>query len=202
MTALRIDDARPVAFNQQTLLSSRPDEHEPGQENVRYMLGMLDGSRETRIRHRGHERLSHEDTPATVIEGLEARSRYLIFTSFAFAVLQSVCTFALAASGLRIFIGVGALLFSLITSAPVQSFHSDVIRLPMLIFSVLGACVNLGLLWQVRRLRRRPSAQWRVRPRTQKQRRLEALQLWFSIATLLLVLAEEIAHHRIHGAYL
>jgi hypothetical protein len=146
--------------------------------------------------------LSHEDTPAAGIEGLEARSRYLIFTGFAFAVLQSVCTFALAASGLRVFIGVGAMLFSLVTSAPVQSFHSDIIRLPMLVFSVLGACVNLGLLWQVRRLRRRPAAQWRVRPLTRKQKRLEALQLWLSIATLLLVLAEEISHHRIHAAYL
>jgi hypothetical protein len=146
--------------------------------------------------------LSHEDTPAAVIEGLEARSRFLIITSFAFAVLQSVCTFALAASGLRVFIGVGALLFSLVTSAPVQSFHSDAIRLPMLIFSVVGSSVNLGLLWQVRRLRRRPAALWRVRPLTPKQKRLEALQLWFSLATLLLVLAEEVFHHRIHGAYL
>ena len=133
---------------------------------------------------------------------LEEQSRYLVLTSFAFSLLQSICTFAIAAGSLRIFLGLGSFLLPLLTSTPVQSFHRDLIRLPMLIFAVLGALINLGVLWQVRHLRNRPAAQWRRQPVTRKQRRSEALQFGLSIATLLFVLVEALAHHRIHGFYL
>jgi hypothetical protein len=135
-------------------------------------------------------------------ERLEKRSFSVVWVGFAFALLQSVCSFAIAASGLRVAIGVGSALLSAITSAPVQAFHGAVFRVPMLLFSIIGACINLGLLWQVRRLRARPAAQWRRQPLSSHTKRMETLQLSLSVATLLLVAVEVVAHHRIHGVYL
>jgi cytochrome b subunit of formate dehydrogenase len=135
-------------------------------------------------------------------ERLEKRSVYLVWTGFAFALLQSVCSFAMAASGLQFAFGLGSLLLAVITSAPVQDFHQDAIRLPMLIFSVMGSCINLALLWQVRRLRARPAAQWRVQPLSRHKKRMETAQFSLSIVTLALVAGEIIAHHHIHGVYL
>jgi len=135
-------------------------------------------------------------------ERLEKRSAYLVWTGIAFALLQSVCSFAMAASGLQIAFGLGSLLLAVITSAPVQEFHRDAIRLPMLIFAVLGSCVNLALLWQVRRLRSRPAAQWRRKELSTHRKRMESFQLWVSLFTLLLVAIELLAHNHIHGVYL
>jgi hypothetical protein len=71
----------------------------------------------------------------------------------------------------------------------------------MLIFATAGAVINLGVLLQVRRLRRRPSAQWRVRPLSPRKKRIEQWQLIISVLTLLLVAAELIAHKLINGVF-
>jgi hypothetical protein len=134
-------------------------------------------------------------------ERLERRSGAFAWSALAFAFLQSVCTAVIAASGMRFAIGLGALITSIATSTPAQDLHRDAIRLPMLIFSLAGAAVNLGVLWQVRRLRRRPSAQWRIHPLSPHKKRMEQWQFVISIVTLLLVVAELIAHKAIHGFY-
>ena len=102
-------------------------------------------------------------------ERLEVRSNAFAWSALAFAFLQSVCTAVIAASGMRFAIGLASFITSIATSAPAQGLHSDLIRLPMLIFALAGAGINLGVLWQVRRLRRRPSAQWRLRPLSPQQ---------------------------------
>ena len=71
----------------------------------------------------------------------------------------------------------------------------------MLIFALAGAGINLGVLWQVRRLRRRPSAQWRLRPLSAHKMRMEKWQLIIGVLTVLLVVAELIAHKAIHGFF-
>jgi hypothetical protein len=134
-------------------------------------------------------------------ERLERRSSAFAWSALAFAFLQSVCTAVIAASGMRFAIGLGALITSIATSAPAQDFHTEAIRLPMLIFSLVGAAVNLGVLWQVRRLRHHPSAQWRIQPLSPQRKRMELWQLVISVVTLLLVGAELIAHKTIHGFY-
>jgi hypothetical protein len=134
-------------------------------------------------------------------ERLEARTNAFAWSALAFAFLQSVCTAVIAASGMRFAIGLAALITSIATSAPAQDLHRDVIRLPMLIFALAGAGVNLGVLWQVRRLRHRPSAQWRVRPLSPHKKRMEQWQLVISVLTVLLVVAELIAHKAIHGFF-
>jgi hypothetical protein len=53
----------------------------------------------------------------------------------------------------------------------------------------------------VRRLRRRPSAQWRLRPLSPHKKRMEQWQIAISLMTVLLVVAELIAHKVIHGFF-
>jgi heme/copper-type cytochrome/quinol oxidase subunit 2 len=132
-------------------------------------------------------------------ERLESRTSVFVWSSLVFAFLQSVCTAVIAASGMQFVFGLGAFITAVATSAPSQALHREAIRLPMLIFALVGAGVNLGVLWQVWRLRRRPSAQWRLRPLSAHKRRMERWQLVMSVLTILLVLAEFAAHKSIHG---
>ena len=135
-------------------------------------------------------------------ERLETRSSALMWSGLAFAFLQSVCTAVIAASGLRFAVGLAGFIMAVATSAPSQDLHQDTIRLPMLIFAVACSGINLAVLWQVRRLRSRPSSQWRLSPLSARKMRMEKWQFVLSILTILLVLAELFAHKRIHGYYL
>jgi len=123
----------------------------------------------------------------------------IAWSSFLFATLQSICTFFGAANGLRLFIGLGAITLSSTTAAFVREFHSSWFRRPMNGLALAGAILNLIVLWQVRRLRQRPAAQWRQVPVTAKKLRSERLQLVLSIATLVLVTVEETIHFLQHG---
>jgi hypothetical protein len=80
--------------------------------------------------------------------------------------------------------------------------HQDMLRRPMVIFAVLGAIVNLFVVWQVRRLRNRPSAQWRLNEKTLKSKlRQERWQIGLAELTLVLVVVEEwlhvLQHHKL-----
>jgi hypothetical protein len=134
-------------------------------------------------------------------ERLETRSGAFAWSALAFAFLQSVCTAVIAASGMRFALGLAGLITSIATSAPAQDLHRDTIRLPMLIFALAGAGINLAVLWQVRRLRRRPSSQWRLHPLSPHKKRMERWQFAISLVTVLLVGAEVIAHKAIHGYF-
>jgi len=59
--------------------------------------------------------------------------------------------------------------------------------------------VNLVALWQVRRLRARSASAWRQQPLTPGKRRAEAAQFILSVATLVLLAAEWIAHYHLKG---
>jgi hypothetical protein len=120
------------------------------------------------------------------------------WTSFVFALLQSLCTFFGAANGLRLLIGLGSLALSSGAAAFVDTFHSDWFRRPMNGLALAGAILNLIVLWQIRRLRARPAAQWRVAHPSPKKLRSERWQFWLSIATLVLVVIEESLHYHWH----
>jgi len=62
----------------------------------------------------------------------------------------------------------------------------------------VGALTSLLLLWNEDRLRRNPSAAWRVRPLTLVQRRWRRIQLITAILTLLLVAVELVTHPLFH----
>jgi hypothetical protein len=120
------------------------------------------------------------------------------WTSLLFALLQSLCTFFATVNGVRLAIGIGALALSGGTRAAVRWLHSDAIRVPMMSLALFGTLLNLVVLWQIRRLRARPAAQWRQTPVTPGKIRMERLQLILSIVTLVLIAVEEYWHLRWH----
>jgi hypothetical protein len=114
--------------------------------------------------------------------------------SLLFALLQSVCTFFAAMSGLRVGIGISSLVLAAGTTKAIDAFHVDWLRVPMISLAVAGAVLNLVVLWQIRRLRKSPAAQWRVRPVSAGRLRMERLQVVLSVLTLVLVFLEERQH--------
>lgn len=124
----------------------------------------------------------------------------LSIISFTFIVLQSMCTAVMAISGVRVLIGLGALAAAAGLNRPASGFHGDAIRIPMMVVAVVGSLVNLYVLWRIRTLRNRPSAQWRARPVSQQTRRSEAFQVLLAVLSLALVLAEWATHRIIHNA--
>jgi len=127
------------------------------------------------------------------IEPTSPGLRVLNRGSFLFALLQSLCTAVLTISGIRVAIGLTALAAGGLY-APIVSWHRDAIRIPMLLVATIGALVNLAVLFWIWRLRARPSAQWRRRELSKKEKRSEAFQVVLAVVTLILVALETWAH--------
>ena len=123
----------------------------------------------------------------------------IAWSSFFFALLQSICTFFAAANGLRFAVGLGSLVLSAGAGAMVDRFHADALRVPMVGVALAGSLLNLAILAQVHRLRTRTSSQWRQRPSSPRRLRMDRLQIALSVATLVLVVVEEILHHHEFG---
>jgi hypothetical protein len=121
-------------------------------------------------------------------------------TSLFFIVLQSACTLVMALSGVRLIIGLGALAaVAAGAQATATGFHQDAIRIPMMALAVLGSCINLYMIWRIRSLRNRPSAQWRQQAITRRRLWGERVQITLAIVALFLVLAEFLSHRHIFG---
>lgn len=61
-------------------------------------------------------------------------------------------------------------------------------------FALCGSLLNLVILWQIRRLRNRPAAQWRRGLVPASKLRMERVQFVLSWITLVLLGVEEITH--------
>lgn len=118
----------------------------------------------------------------------------LAWTSFGFAILQSICGFFAAVSGLRLVIGISSIAISAGLAAKLDAFHADRFRIPMIVFALAGALLNLVILAQIWRLRARPASQWRRRVPTPHTLRMERLQFALSVATIVLIGIEEYLH--------
>ena len=119
-------------------------------------------------------------------------------TSVAFILLQSACTLVMGLSGFRVAIGLGALAAASVgVHGPATGFHRDAIRIPMMIIAVIGSIINLHVIWRIRTLRTRPSSRWRQQPRTRRRVHGENVQIAFAVLTLILVVAEFLAHRHI-----
>jgi hypothetical protein len=132
------------------------------------------------------------------MEPIERRAHWVSWSSFVFALLQSACTAVLAVSGIRVLIGLGALAAAAGTDAPARGFHQDAIRIPMMAIALVGALINLFVLWRLSSLRRRPASQWRMHPLTAKEKRSQWLQFLLAIATLVLLAIEWWTHPMLH----
>jgi hypothetical protein len=125
----------------------------------------------------------------------DSRGWFVSLTSLAFIVLQSACSVAMAISGIRVLIGLGAL--AAVTAGaqvPPGGLHRDAIRIPMMIVAVVGSLINLYVIWRIRSLRKRPSAQWRRQVIPRKKIWSENAQVAMAVVTLLLVAAELCSH--------
>jgi hypothetical protein len=125
--------------------------------------------------------------------------QWLNWSGFFLAFIQSVCSAFLALHGVRFLIGIGAVVLASSAWQLAERLHVNAIRVPMMLIALVGALLNLAVLWQVRRLRARSSAAWRQQTVAAGKRRSEALQLILSLATLVLLTAEWIAHFRLWG---
>jgi hypothetical protein len=137
----------------------------------------------------------HDEAPAPSA----SRFRWLNWSSFFLAFIQSVCTAFLALHGVRFLIGIGAVLLASSTWKLADRFHQTAWREPLMLIALFGAILNLAALWQVRRLRARPASAWRQQPLTAAQRRSETVQLVLSLVTLVLLAVEWIAHFKLNG---
>lgn len=132
-------------------------------------------------------------------EGVLDRNKGKIaWTSFLLALLQSICSAVVAVNGLRLAIGLGAVVLSSGAGAAVVRFHVDWIRVPMIVLAVAGSVLNLAILAHVRYLRNRPAAQWRREPLSAHAVRMERLQIWLAVLTFILVGIEEGLHLHFH----
>jgi hypothetical protein len=129
--------------------------------------------------------------------GSSFRGWIVASSTFAFALLQSLCTAFVAISGLRLVIGLSSLASALSVRVPWR-LHADGIRIPMVLLALAGSLINLYAIWRIRRLRRRPAAQWRMQPVPAAKLRSENLQILLALATLALLLVEEVLHIILH----
>jgi hypothetical protein len=145
------------------------------------------------------EPIKSRDAGAPMVPDELVRNRGLIaWSSFFFALLQSICGAIVAITGLRVAIGIGALALSTGAGAAMVRFHTDAIRVPMIVVALLGSLLNLAILMHVRHLRNRPASQWRQKPLSIGQKRSEFAQLVLSLATLALIGVEEYLHLSFH----
>jgi hypothetical protein len=125
--------------------------------------------------------------------------KLLNWSAIFFAFLQSACSAFIALSGVRLLIGATAFASALGVVKLADKMHFAAIRIPMMLFALVGSVVNLVVLWQVWRLRRRSSSAWRQKPISPQKRRSEIFQLLLSVLTLFLLAAEYWAHLKLFG---
>jgi hypothetical protein len=120
----------------------------------------------------------------------------IAWTSFFFAVLQSVCTFFVGLGPLRLLLGATALVALGQVGTFWDRFHRDSIRVPMIGLALIGVGISSAFVMRGRRLRKRPASQWRQRTRTAREVRLERVQIALQIVTVALLAIEECMHIR------
>jgi Co/Zn/Cd efflux system component len=128
-----------------------------------------------------------------------SRFQWLNWSGLFLAFIQSVCSAFIALHGIRLLVGIGAVVLASSAWRLAERLHVDAIRIPMMVIALLGALLNLAALWQVRRLRNRSASAWRQKQITPAKRRSESLQLVLSVLTLILLVAEGIAHFKLKG---
>ena len=141
------------------------------------------------------------DTSAAKRESTLSKLKLISWSGLFFAVLQSVCSAFIALSGVRLLIGLGAFAVAGGVLKIADKMHIDAIRIPMMLLALFGSCLNLVVLWQIWRLRKRSSSAWRRQPVPQNKKRSEYFQFALSVLTLLLLAIEFAAHHKLQGRW-
>ena len=147
---------------------------------------------------------ANTDTPEAAAISVEpgspssiARTTWIGWSSFFFAVIQSVCSAFVVLSGVRLLIGAAAFGSALGLLKIADKFHFGAIRLPMMLLALFGSTFNLIAIWQVRRLRGRSASAWRQKSLPTKRLNAERLQLTLSVLTIVLLAFEYYYHIKI-----
>ncbi len=149
-------------------------------------------------------KLSPPETGVAGVNGSDAGERKRWFptvawTSLAFAVIQSMCTLMQGLGFGRLVINFLSLAAASSVFATTRFIHQNAFRIPMISIAVIGSVLNLIVVAQVRRLRNRPSAKWRLDMSSlPKKLRQERWQIALSIITLVVVAIEETIHRVVH----
>jgi hypothetical protein len=72
--------------------------------------------------------------------------------------------------------------------------HSEPVRLPLLALATIGSVFNLFVLSNARRLRRKPEAQWRIKPLRFRDKLRNGIVYSASVLTLFMVISELVLH--------
>jgi hypothetical protein len=141
------------------------------------------------------------EAPAAAPEAAAAqtvsRFRWIGWSSLFLAVVQSICTIFVALSGLRLLLGAAAFGAAVgVMKFADRKIHIDAVRIPMVMFALVGAVFNLVALWQVRRLRGRAASAWRQKTVSRSKFASERVQVALSVLTLILIAVESFYHLR------
>ena len=136
-----------------------------------------------------------DGAPETAAAQTVSRFKWIGWSSFFLAVVQSVCTIFVALSGLRLLLGAAAFGAAIgVMKFADERIHIDAVRIPMVILALVGAVFNLVALWQVRRLRGRAASAWRQKAVSRSKFASERVQLALSVLTLILLAVESYYH--------
>lgn len=123
-----------------------------------------------------------------------SKFKWVGWSSLLLAIVQSVCTIFVALSGLRLLLGAAAFGAAIGVMKIAERIHIDAVRIPMVMFALVGAVFNLVALWQVRRLRGRAASAWRQKTVSRSKFASERVQLALSVLTLILLAVESFYH--------
>jgi hypothetical protein len=137
------------------------------------------------------------EAPETTAAQTVSRFKWVGWSSLFLAIVQSVCTIFVALSGLRLLLGAAAFGAAVgVMKFADERIHIDAVRIPMVMFALVGAVFNLVALWQVRRLRGRAASAWRQKTVSRSKFASEGVQLTLSVLTLILLAVESFYHLR------
>jgi len=133
--------------------------------------------------------------PETTADPSVSRFRWIGWSSLFLAMVQSICTIFVALSGLRLLLGAATFGAAIgVMKIADERIHIDAVRIPMVMFALVGAVFNLMALWQVRRLRGRAASAWRQKAAPRSKFASEKVQLALSVLTLVLLAVESFYH--------
>jgi hypothetical protein len=110
------------------------------------------------------------------------------------AVVQGLCVFAMAASGVKVALGAG----SAAAAGGASLVHSDPVRYTLMVLAGLGAAATVYVVWNGWRLRNMAAARWRRRPLSRGERRAIGASLALAATSVALIAAEIWAHRVLH----
>lgn len=119
----------------------------------------------------------------------------LVAVSLGAALVQGLCVIAILVNSVKVGLGIGSVAAA---AGAAPFFHSDPVRLPLMVLAALGATFTLYVLWNGWRLRNRPEAQWRRRPLTNRQRWSIGIALSTSLLSWFLIIVELLTHRMFH----